>query len=45
MNGDLITTHTDRSWHMQKCRKLDQDYQTASSVLENSMTDDAVCLS
>jgi hypothetical protein len=45
MNGDLITIHTDRLWHMQKCRKQDQVYQTASSVLENSMTDDAVCLS
>ena len=43
MNGDLITTHIVRLWRMQKCRKLDHDYQTASSVLENSMTDDAVC--
>ena len=43
MNGDLITTHMVRLWRMQKCIKLDHDYQTASSVLENSMTDDAVC--
>lgn len=27
MNGNLITTHTDRLWHMQKCRKQDRDHQ------------------